>query len=102
MICNKILSLVFLVSLVLVIAGCGSGEGGGLLGFLGNSSSGGSSSTIGSGSSGGSIAGSGTGSGSISLAQVHQPEPSSILLLASGLIGMGIRARSKLRRKSKK
>jgi len=86
---KKVSKLLCFYVTTLVIAGCNGGGGGGSLGFLGNL--GGSSSGAGS-----------SGIGDTTLATYHNPEPSSILLLTSGLIGMAIYAKARLRGKGKR
>jgi len=94
---NKIYNLSFLTFATLIISGCGGGRGGGSLGFLGDVAGGIGGSLGGGSTGGGSFAG-----GSSSLASIHSPEPSSIILLTSGLIGMAIYARARLKGKGKK
>lgn len=87
---NKKLYNIFLLSFaVLILAGCRSGGGGG--GSLGSFS----------GDAGSSVGGGG-GSSSSSMPLAHTPEPSSILLLTSGLIGMAVYAKARLKSKTKK
>lgn len=111
---QKILSLFLLSSVVFVLNGCGSGGGGGGILDLLSAITGGGSSSVSSMSSGGITSGITSGgsslvsegisdsSSSIALATTHNPEPSSLLLLASGLVSMGVYAKAKLRRKKSK
>jgi hypothetical protein len=90
---RKTISLIgnlFLMSFViLTLAGCLGGGGGGSGSSFGGSGSSSSFASSGSGSSG-----SGSGAGS-DVATTHNPEPASILLLSSGLLGLALRYRKR-------
>lgn len=87
---NKIYNLLTLSFTLLLISGCGGGgSGGGSLGFLSG----------GGGDGGGTVVAS---SGSDAGAPIHNPEPSTLILLGSGLIGMAIYARARLKGRGKK
>ncbi len=91
---NKKLYQIFLLSFaVLILAGC---RGGGSSSGSSGGSFGGSSFSSGVGGIGGS------GSEGSSTSPIVNPEPSSFLLLASGLIGMAVYAKARLKSKAKK
>lgn len=92
---RKINNIFLFVFTTLIISGCNSGGGGGPLAFLTEAMGGSSGASVGTG---GSVSGAG---GVSSLALVQQPEPSSLLLLSSGLIGMAIYVKAKLKLKNK-
>lgn len=94
---KKIYSLFLLSLSTLFFAGCGSnGGGGGILGGILGSSAG--SSSVG----GSSIVGSSfAGSGAAALPVVVNPEPSTIVLFASGLIGIAVYANARFKRSKK-
>lgn len=95
------LKFVAIMSLLLLTAGCGKGGSssglGGLLSYISSSLFGGSGSTGSSGYSGGSSFFS-EGSSNNGVHTVHNPEPSSMALLATGLAGFAI-AQLRKRRK---
>ena len=89
----------------LTATGClGGGGGSGFLGSLFGSSESGSSDLVGSSASGGSTnpsasETSGTaGTGSPSIATVRNPEPASVALFGSGLVGVALWRRRKARK----
>ena len=84
----KIYNITFVFLAGLVMSGCGGSGGGGSLGFLGD--------TFGGGSGSGDFA-----SGGSTIVTYSNPEPSSLILLGSGLIGMAIYAKAKLKSKGK-
>jgi len=99
MLTSRICDIFLLSLLVLSVAGCGSGGGGagamdvggsrsGVISFAGSDSSSSSGTTI-------------VDSSLSSSEPIANPEPSSILLLGSGLIGMAIYARARLKNKGK-
>jgi hypothetical protein len=84
---NRIYELFLFFFVAITLAGCRGGGGGG--GLFGSSGGGGS---LGSNLSG----------GGGDLGGVANPEPSTLLLLTSGLIGMAVYAKVRLKSKTKK
>ena len=82
-IASKIYNLYLLIFAALVLSGC-SGGGSGAFGALGDAI-------------GGAIGGGGGDTGGGGIVSVHSPEPSSLLLMGSGLLGMAIYAKAKFR-----
>ncbi|MDD4899217.1 MAG: PEP-CTERM sorting domain-containing protein [Candidatus Omnitrophica bacterium] len=90
----KLFSLFLILFTLVLVSGCSGGGGGGSAsGMLSRSDDSGS----GSGGDDG-----GTGDGTTPLVKTHNPEPSSMLLLTSGLIGLAFAARRKEKNKLRK
>lgn len=82
--------LMSLVIASIALAGCGGGGGGGLASLIGG--------TIGSLAGGGgttSTVGSGLLDGGSTIATIHNPEPTTLILLGSGLLAMAAYNRAK-------
>lgn len=93
---NKFCYMLLMFCVVLFLTGCNQGGSGGPLSFLSSGSSG--DVTDGGGVIGG-------GEDAIDddvIPPVHHPEPSSMLLFGSGLLGMAVYAKTRLKYKSKK
>jgi len=101
---SRLYNIFLLSCVILILAGCRGGGGGGSSGEgagLLRSSSGDVIGIVDTGSDG-SGSDSGDTGGSLPFTPVANPEPSSFLLLASGLIGMAIYAKTKLKSRTKK
>jgi len=101
---SKIYGVMFLVSASALIAGCNGGGSGSSSGTSGSSGYYASYTDGGNNDPGINDPGQGAGTETTptELATVHNPEPSSLLLLGSGLMGLAVYAKSKLRGKRRK
>ena len=86
---NRFCYIVLVFCAVLFLAGCNQGGSGGSAGFTS------------SGSTSGEVVVVGGGDDPV-IPPVHNPEPSSMLLFGSGLLGMAVYAKTRLKYKSKK
>ena len=91
------------IAALLMTAGCGNG--GGLSSLFGGSGGSDTFAALGGGSSsggGGSSSGGSSGGFSSNPATIHHPEPASMVLFGSGLVGAGLMSRRRRKRAGKR